>query len=66
VASIDRAAYQMLIPEYIQMKNMIDLLDSAKEEDMSKWSAQLEEDIILFHTEVFHISFLSDVWHVEP
>jgi hypothetical protein len=56
----------MLIPEYIQMKNMIDLLDSAKEEDMSKWSAQLEEDIILFHTEVFHISFLSDVWHVEP
>eukprot|EP00961_Rhodomonas_salina_P267415 3613343-Rhodomonas_salina.2 len=30
ISSMDRAAYQMLVPEYTQMKNMLDLLDSTK------------------------------------
>jgi hypothetical protein len=49
VASMDRAAYQMLVPEYAQMKNILELLDSTKDEDMGKWGATLEEDIKAFH-----------------
>jgi dynein heavy chain len=52
VASMDRAAFQMLVPEYIQMKNMLELLDSTKDEDMGKWGSRLEEDIKGFHTSV--------------
>ena len=49
VNEMDRAAYKMLVPEYNQMKNMLDLLDSTKDEDRGKWSQRLEDDIKLFH-----------------
>jgi hypothetical protein len=41
VNNMDRAAYQMLVPEYTQMKNMLDLLDSSKDEEKNKWYASM-------------------------
>ncbi|KAJ1494152.1 hypothetical protein T484DRAFT_2610554 [Baffinella frigidus] len=64
VASIDRAAYQMLVPEYSQMKNMLDLLDSTKDEDMAKWAGKLEEDIKGFHLEVESLKKLAEDPHL--
>ncbi len=60
VASMDRAAFQMLVPEYTQMKNMLDLLDSTKDEEMGKWGSRLEEDIKLFHTSVESVKKLAE------
>jgi dynein heavy chain len=73
INSMDRAAYQMLVPEYAQMKNYLDLLDSTKEEDMGRWSAKLEEDIKIFHESVKHMTesakderLLEDVEFIDP
>ena len=44
VNNMDRAAYQMLVPEYNQMRNILDLLDSTKDEDRNKWCAT-----VIFH-----------------
>ena len=69
----DRAAYQLLVPEYNSMNNMLDLLDSTKDEDKGKWSQRLEEDIRLFHEEISDLKtatqderLLEDVEDLEP
>ena len=73
INSMDRAAYKMLVPEYTQMKNILELLDSTKEEDMGKWSAKLEEDIKVFHESIGHMKkasqderLLEDVEFIDP
>ncbi len=59
VAPVDRAAFQMLVPEHSQMKNMLELLDSTKEEEMVKWSAVLAEDIKVFHGQIEALQSMS-------
>jgi len=73
VNSMDRAAYQMLVPEYQQMKNILELLDSTKEEEMGKWGTRLEEDIKIFHESVTGMKtasqderLLEDVEFIDP
>ena len=73
VNSMDRAQYQMLVPEYSQMKNILDLLDSTKDEDMGKWGTKLEEDIKVFHESVSQMKGLAqderlieDVEFIDP
>ena len=73
INSMDRAAYKMLVPEYSQMKNILELLDSTKEEEMGKWATKLEEDIKMFHESVGHLKtasnderLLEDVEFIDP
>ena len=73
VNEMDRAAYQMLVPEYAQMKNMLDLLDSTQDQDKTKWSQMLEEDIKLFRAEIVLLKnaalderLVEDVESLEP
>eukprot|EP00960_Hanusia_phi_P070417 767305-Hanusia_phi.AAC.13 len=73
VNSMDRAAFQMLVPEYNQMKNMLDIFESTQDEEMARWSAQLEEDIKQFHHEIEKLrqisqdpQLLEDVEFIDP
>uniref|UniRef100_A0A7S4P4P5 Dynein heavy chain linker domain-containing protein n=1 Tax=Guillardia theta TaxID=55529 RepID=A0A7S4P4P5_GUITH len=73
VNSMDRAAFQMLVPEYNQMKNMLDIFESTQDDEMARWSTQLEEDIKLFHHEIEKLrqisqdpQLLEDVEFIDP
>ena len=59
ITPVDKAAFQMLVPEHSQMKNMLELLDSTKDEEMGKWSAVLSEDIKAFHNQIDSLKSLS-------
>ena len=59
ITPVDKAAFQMIVPEHVQMKNMLEILDSTKEEDMGKWSNALSEDIKIFHGHIEALKELS-------
>ena len=73
VNSMDRAGYKMLVPEFEAMKNIMELLDSTKDEEMAKWGTKLEEDIKVFHESVSQLKglaqderLLEDVEFIDP
>ncbi len=59
IPELDKASFQMLVPDFQQMKTNLDLAEAAREENIAKWNAQLEVEIKEFNERVNKLKVLS-------
>jgi len=59
VPDMDRASFTMLIPEFMGLKTQLDISQGNRDDNVQKWSGELDKEITMFHEKVKELEMLA-------